>query len=146
MAQHYPVALPAWWRLLETVLPQVPPHWLVAAVKPLFEATSVQRYVATEVSLAGCRGSVPPFANSNDWPASRSDENGKVWDMGVASAETDVLAALYLKRLPAALLAHGVAAADSGGVGGVPVLFEIPLRGYAESSLPQARSPTHVLQ
>jgi hypothetical protein len=58
------------------------------------------------------------------WPAAHGER--QTWDMGVASAELDALAALWAPP-PAALLAPGVAAADAAGLGGALVLYELRL-------------------
>jgi hypothetical protein len=123
---HYPMALPMFWRLVETLAQRVPPHWLSSAISPLLGSGALERTAA--VARATRCSSIEPLAlpPQGAWPAATGAADD--WDFGVAAAESDALAAAWAACLPRALLAPGLAAAKGAGVGGALVLYELALR------------------
>ena len=82
IVQHYPSSLAAWFRLLETLLRQVPPHWLVRALHPLLCGGKARRAFRAWSSPLGA-GDVPEEMPLGAWPAATGRQ--EAWDMGVAA-------------------------------------------------------------
>ena len=128
---HFPAALPAFWRLLEVLAPRVPPHWLESALKPLLDTDAARRSVSAPTVTCAvdktmqCK--VPVEAPEGEWPVTEPSAPVAMFDFAAVGLEMDACAALWAPRLPALLTAAGLAAANVAGVGGEPLLFELPL-------------------
>ena len=127
MTHHMPATTAAWWRLLEALAAHVPPHWLAAAVQPLLQGQSSAIIRVRTVPRDGVN---PTDVQIGTWPAAQP-EPAETWDLGCLHAEAEASAALWRTRLPPALLAPGLVAADAAGAGGALVLVEIALGSNA---------------
>jgi hypothetical protein len=119
-AHHLPATLAVFMRVVERVAARVPPHWLASALHPLLGRDDARRAVL--VPHVPSNG-VQPVRPAIGWPVSTARQ--AAWNLGVAGAELDAMSALWAPRLPAALLAPAVAAADAAGAGGALCLLEL---------------------